>query len=115
MHTIIGITAYENDIPELERYIKGLKEVQYFRKINFYDVITSKEDAAFIGNLIYPSSAYQKLYNKIPSMIKKLIETAGIKLVKPRPEIKRQNFLVRSKLVLAVQSEDEWNGIEELI
>ncbi len=116
MHIILGITSYKQDQKALEDYIRNLKEVEYLREIKIYDIVTRDENADFISDLLYPSSPYQKLYNKIPSMIRFMLEKAGIKLHKPQPEKPRQDFLIRSKACFILQADDYYSKEgEELI
>jgi len=109
MHIIMGITSYERDTEEVKNYLKNLKEVEYFREIKFYDIICDESHADFIANILYPSSTYQKLYNKIPSLIRFMLEKAGIKLHKPQPEKPRQEFLIRSKACFILQADDNYS------
>lgn len=115
MHTIIGITSYKRDTDEIRKYLENLKQVEYLREIKLYDIISSDEDSEFIANLLYPSSTYQKLYKRIPSMIRNLLSKAGIVLHKPEPEILRPDFLIRSKAVFVLKSEDYWIEGKEMI
>ena len=65
MHVILGITSYERDTQEVKKYIENLKEVEYLREVKIYDIVCQEHNADFIADLLYPSSPYQKLYQKI--------------------------------------------------
>jgi len=115
MHVILGVTTQKRDTQQVKEYLESLKQTIFFREIRFYDIVCDKKDTDFISNILYPAGQYQKLYKKLPSLLKALLGKAGIHLNKPRPEIERQAFLIRSKCVLAIQAEDEeLNGKEQI-
>ncbi len=115
MHVILGITSYERDTKEVKQYLENLKEIEYLREIKIYDIVCREDNADFIADLLYPSSPYQKLYAKIPSLIRNIIQKSGITLHKPRPDMKRQDFLVRSKACFILKSEDYYIDEKEQI
>lgn len=43
MHVILGITSYERDIKEVKKYLEGLKEVEYLKKVKIINKNYLKE------------------------------------------------------------------------
>ncbi len=43
MHVILGITSYERDIKEVKKYLEGLKEIEYLKKVKIINKNYLKE------------------------------------------------------------------------
>lgn len=73
-HILYALGAYSKDWPEVERYLRGLKQVKYCREVKFFDVVVDEKDLG-LSHLFRPAQSFKMLMHfKEKLVLKPLIK-----------------------------------------